>query len=95
LPKVEWSIGLAKSLSFILLGRSREEVRILVVTNQLANIVGLPKIETLTVVNIGCYGTAPYVTIKPLIHIVYSILRSRSEDTTWRQLKKNITIKRR
>jgi hypothetical protein len=72
---------LTKPLSLIPLRRSRQEVTILIVTNQLANTRGLPKSEYLSVVNIGGYGTAPCVTIEPLIHIVHSVLRSRSEDT--------------
>jgi hypothetical protein len=43
-------------------------------------------------VNIGGDGTAPCMTIKPLIHTVHSILRGRSRHTTWRELKNNITI---
>jgi hypothetical protein len=74
------------------LGGSREEVTTLVVTNQLANTQGLPKSEALAVVNIGGNGAAPCVTIKPLIHTIHSVLRGRSRDTTWRQLKNNVTI---
>jgi hypothetical protein len=43
------------------------EVTILVVTNQLANIEGLPKSEALAIVNIEDHGTAPCVTIELLI----------------------------
>jgi hypothetical protein len=64
----------------------------LVVTNQLANIGGLSKSETMSVVNIGGDGTSPCITIKSLIHTIHSILRSRSGDTTWWQLKNNIAI---
>jgi hypothetical protein len=84
-PKVEWNISLARPLSLIPLGQFREEVTILVVTNQLANIRRLSKSETLTVV---IYGMVPCVTIKPLIHTVHIILRNKSGGTTWQQLKK-------
>jgi hypothetical protein len=43
-------------------------------------------------VNIGGDGAAPCVTIEPLIHIVHSILRGRSRDLTWWQLKNNVAI---
>jgi hypothetical protein len=54
-----------------------------------------PKSEALVVVNIGGDGAVPCVTIEPLIHTVHSILRGRSRDTTWRQLKNYIAIIRR
>jgi hypothetical protein len=73
-------------------GGSSEEVTTLVVTNQLANTQGLPKSEALAIVNIGGDGAAPWVTIELLIHTVYSVLRDRSRDTTWWQLKNNIDI---
>jgi hypothetical protein len=69
------------------LGGFSEEVTTLVVTNQLANIHGLPKNEALAVVNIGGDGAAPCMTIELLIHTVHSVLRGISRDTTWRQLK--------
>jgi hypothetical protein len=47
----------------------------------------------LAIVNIGGDGAAPCVTIEPLIHTVHSVLRGRSRDTTWRQLKNNVSIK--
>jgi hypothetical protein len=76
-------------------GGSSEEVTTLVVTNQLANIQGLPKSEALVVVNIRGDGAAPCVTIEPLIHTIHSILRGRNKDLTWWQLKNNVAIIRR
>ena len=75
-----------------MLGGSSKKVTTLVVTNQLANTQGLPKSEALAVVNIGGDGAPPCVTIEPLIHTIHSILRDRCRDTTWWQLKNNITI---
>jgi hypothetical protein len=73
----------------------KQEVTILVVTNQLANLGGLPKSETVIVLNVGGYGTTQCVTLEALLHIVYSAFRSKSGDMAWRQLKKNIPIIRR
>jgi hypothetical protein len=75
-----------------MLGGSSEEVTTLVVTNQLANTQGLPKSKALIVVNIGGDGAVPSMTTEPLIHTVHSILRGRSRDLTWWQLKNNIAI---
>jgi hypothetical protein len=71
---------------------SSEEVTTLVVINQLANTQGFSKSEALVVVNIGGDGAAPCVTIEQLIHIVHSIFRGRSRDTTWQQFKNNVAI---
>jgi hypothetical protein len=76
-------------------GKSSEEVTTLVITNQLANIQGFPKSEALVVVNIGGDNAVPCVTIEPLIHTVHSILRGRSRDLIWWQLKNSVTIIRR
>jgi hypothetical protein len=70
-------------------------ITILVDINQLANIQELPKSEALAVANIGCDGAVPCMTIEPLIHTVHSVLRGRSRDTTWWQLKNKIAIIRR
>ena len=52
----------------------------------------LPKSEALVVVNIGGDKTAPYVTIKLLIHTVHSVLIDRSRDMTWWQFKNKVAI---
>jgi hypothetical protein len=94
-PDHSVSLCLEDLVTTLVVTNSSEEVTTLVVTNQLANTQGLPKSEALAVVNIGSDGAAPCVTIEPLIHTVHSVLRDRSRDTTWWQLKNNIAIIRR
>jgi hypothetical protein len=88
----EWNIDLAKPLNFIPLGRSRQEIIVLVITYQLAKTRGLPKSESMIVMNVGHNSVAPCVIVKPLIHTIHVVHRRRGGSTSKGQLKKNIAI---